>query len=174
MDLISSLLTLYRHSHKTPYMPDEKPDNSVMFENVRRIYEQLPFNRYLGMNIVGLSPEEAGFTFDMRDELIGNFVQGTLHGGVISAVLDTTGGMTATFSLIEKLRGIPAEEMISRIARIGTIDLRVDYLRPGRGTRFFSRGTIMRAGNKVAVTRMEIKNQEQVLIAVGTGAYLIG
>ena len=155
-------------------MQPEKTDTAALLELVRRIYGQLPFNRYLGLDVASLGPEATGFCFDMRDELVGNFVQGILHGGVVSAVLDTTGGMTATVSAIEKMRGLSADEIANRIARIGTIDLRVDYLRPGKGTRFYSSGAIMRAGNKVAVTRMELKNQEQVLIAVGTGAYLIG
>jgi acyl-coenzyme A thioesterase PaaI-like protein len=32
----------------------------------------------------------------------------------------------------------------------------------------------MRTGRKVAVTRMELKNSEDIMIAVGTGAYIIG
>ena len=52
--------------------------------------------------------------------------------------------------------------------------MRVDYLRPGRGNRFQSSGTVMRTGNKVAVTRMELRNEENVMIAVGTGAYIVG
>jgi acyl-coenzyme A thioesterase PaaI-like protein len=32
----------------------------------------------------------------------------------------------------------------------------------------------MRTGRKVAVTRMELKNQEDLLIAVGTGTYIVG
>ena len=59
-------------------------------------------------------------------------------------------------------------------SRTGTIDLRVDYLRPGRGEWFAARGRIMRAGRKVAVARMEMNNNAEKLIAVGTGTYMIG
>jgi len=52
--------------------------------------------------------------------------------------------------------------------------MRVDYLRPGKGNRFKSTGTVMRTGNRVAVTRMELSNEKNVLIAVGTGAYIVG
>ena len=58
--------------------------------------------------------------------------------------------------------------------RISTIDMRVDYMRPGKGDHFFSTGTVMRTGRKVAVTRMELRNQDDLLIAVGTGAYIVG
>ena len=57
---------------------------------------------------------------------------------------------------------------------MGTIDLRVDYLRPGIGKHFIASSFILRAGNKVAVTRMELHNDNGEHIAVGTGAYLVG
>jgi uncharacterized protein (TIGR00369 family) len=105
---------------------------------------------------------------------VGNFATGILHGGVISAVLDATGGMTATASMIQRLKERSPEAVARRIHKIGTIDMRVDYLRPGSGARFHSRGTVMRTGRNVAVTRMELRNQDRILIAVGTGAYYVG
>jgi uncharacterized protein (TIGR00369 family) len=143
-------------------------------EIVRVVYENLPFNRLLGLKVAFLESDRAGFRFEMKDELIGNTVHGILHGGVISAVLDTTGGMTATASAIEKSQYLSNDDIIRRVARIGTIDLRVDYLRPGKGIQFQSTGTVMRTGRKVAVTRMELKNQDDLLIAVGTGTYIVG
>ena len=59
-------------------------------------------------------------------------------------------------------------------AQVGTIDLRVDYLRPGRGERFTASGRIMRSGRKVAVVRMEMHNEDALLVAVGTGTYMVG
>jgi uncharacterized protein (TIGR00369 family) len=155
-------------------MHEPETDMNSPLEIVRGVYEKLPFNRLLGLKVSYLRTDGAGFNFSMKNELIGNFVHGILHGGVISAVLDATGGMTATASAVERMQGLSSEEIANRIARIGTIDMRIDYLRPGRGTRFLSTGTVMRTGRKVAVTRMELKNQENVLIAVGTGAYIIG
>jgi uncharacterized protein (TIGR00369 family) len=69
---------------------------------------------------------------------------------------------------------MPEKEVLAMFARVGTIDLRVDYLRPGRGRGFAASGRIMRAGRKVAVVRMEMHNDAQVLVAVGTGTYMIG
>jgi len=155
-------------------MPDSQKKVAALLEIVHEVYENLPFNRLLGLNVANLKLDEAGFSFPMRTELIGNDVHGILHGGVISAVLDTTGGMTATASAIKRMQDFSHDEIVDWIARIGTIDMRVDYLRPGRGKRFKSTGTVMRTGNKVAVTRMELNNEENVLIAVGTGAYIVG
>ena len=56
-----------------------------------------------------------------------------------------------------------------RFSRLGTIDLRVDYLRPGRGNEFIATAHIIRAGSKVTVARMELHNEEGTHIAFGTG-----
>jgi uncharacterized protein (TIGR00369 family) len=155
-------------------MPESVKEVGPQLKIVREVYDNLPFNRLLGLKVDFLEIERAGFSFTMKNELIGNTVHGILHGGVISTVLDTTGGMTATASALERMRNHSKDEIIKWIARVGTIDMRVDYLRPGRGSQFHSTGSVMRTGRKVAVTRMELKNQENKLIAVGTGTYIVG
>jgi len=141
---------------------------------VREVYDNLPFNRLLGLEVEFLENDRAGFCFAMQDDLVGNTAHGILHGGVISTVLDTTGGLTATAAAVERMKDLSNRAAAELIARIGTIDMRVDYLRPGRGIQFHSSGTVMRTGRKVAVTRMELKNEKSVLIAVGTGTYIVG
>jgi uncharacterized protein (TIGR00369 family) len=155
-------------------MPQSEKDISSMLEILGQMHESLAFNRLLGLKIDFLRPDSAECHFSMKDEFLGNPIQGILHGGVISAVLDATGGINASVSALERMKDLSPEEIGSRLSRMGTIDLRVDYLRPGKGTQFQATSTIMRTGRKVAVTRMELKNQDDVLIAVGTGAYLIG
>ena len=140
---------------------------------VHSVFSQIPFNRVLGITIEELSVGSAHLKFQMRDELVGNFIRGTLHGGVISSALDVTGGLVAFSSLAERLKKQSLEERIDRLSRMGTIDLRVDYLRPGVGSYFVATGYVLRTGSKVAVTRMELHNDEHLLVAVGTGAYVV-
>lgn len=145
------------------------------YDRLRRLYEeQVPFNRVLGMTVTAVNADGATIGFGMREDLIGNVFHRTLHGGVISAVLDTVGGLTASASLVERAAGLPQEKVKAMFARVGTIDLRVDYLRPGRGERFAAGGRIMRSGRKVAVVRMEMHADEALLVAVGTGTYMVG
>lgn len=90
----------------------------------------------LGIRVASLGRERVVLDLPMKDELIGNFVQGILHGGVISSLLDVTGGAMALIGALERHRELPGHERMARLSKLGTIDLRVDYLRPGRGRTF--------------------------------------
>lgn len=138
------------------------------------VEKQIPFNKVLGLRVESLDMESVSLKIDMKEELIGNPVKGILHGGVISAVLDVTGGITAAMGVLEKVADRPLEEMGKRLLNVGSIDLRIDFLRPGLGTYFLATGSLMRTGQKVAVIRMQLHNDQDRLIAVGTGTYTVG
>lgn len=149
--------------------------DSKLLATARSIFEEkIPFVRALGLTITHLDMDRVVISFDFREDLVGNFVRGTLHGGVIASALDTTGGLVAFLSLSKKLEDASDEAKIARLGNIGTIDLRIDYLRSGQGRSFHASGHVLRAGNKVFVTRMELHNDEETLLAVGTGTYLVG
>lgn len=139
------------------------------------IYEnRMPFDRLLGVKVASLTMTDVKVRIDMREELIGNFVRNILHGGVISSVLDLTGGLVASVELLKHMQGRDIDDIGKSLTRIGTIDLRVDYLRAGEGDYFIASGSILRKGNKVAVVRTELMNDRDLLIAAGTGTYLVG
>ncbi|MCP3950954.1 MAG: thioesterase family protein [Desulfobacterales bacterium] len=142
---------------------------------LKDLYENdLPFNKLIGLKIKSISLEKVKTEFTMHADLIGNPVQKTLHGGVISSVLDATGGLAASAGIVQRMDTEPVDTVLGQFTKIGTIDLRVDYLRPGRGEIFTAKANIMRSGKKVAVTRMALSNEADLLIAVGTGTYLVG
>ncbi|MEO4048444.1 thioesterase family protein [Pseudomonas sp. CAU 1711] len=143
-------------------------------QGVQAFFQRIPFNQVLGIRIDELSGERVVMSLPMKPELIGNFVQGILHGGVISALLDVAGGAMALIGAFDKHQHLSPSERMQRLSKLGTIDLRIDYLRPGRGQRFSATAVPLRAGNKVAVVRSELHNEEGVLVAVGTGTYLCG
>lgn len=138
--------------------------------------DQIPFNRALGLKPGLLSDSRCEFTMAMRDDLVGNWLQGILHGGAIATALDVAGGAMALVATWQRMHKneIPKNERPQKLAKLGTIDMRVDYLHPGKGKEFTASATLLRIGNKVAVTRMEFHNEEGLLIAVGTGTYLCG
>ena len=132
------------------------------------------FEEFLGIRIESPDLDSGYVTFDMREALTGNPTYMTLQGGIISTVLDIVGGHMVFLSVFKQVKGKPLAKKMERLSKVGTIDMRIDYLRPGTGKHFTATGWILRTGGKVAVTRMELRNEEDVVIAVGTGTYTVG
>ncbi len=143
-------------------------------EAVAGFFQRIPFNQVLGIQLVELSLDKVVMELPMKPELIGNFVHGILHGGVISSLLDVAGGAMALIGAFDKHQHLSSTERMQRLSKLGTIDLRVDYLRPGRGQLFTATAVLLRSGNKVAVVRSELHSDDGNLVAVGTGTYLCG
>jgi uncharacterized protein (TIGR00369 family) len=77
----------------------------------------VPYNGALGMQAEEASADGIVVLLPYRPELVGNPETGVLHGGVITALVDSASGMSVFLK-----RGKPA--------RIATLDLRIDYLKP--------------------------------------------
>jgi len=106
--------------------------------------ERIPFNVFLGMRVQHVDNGIAEMMIPSRPELTGDPFRPALHGGVVSTLADTVGGL-AVFTQLGQ----------DRIA--STLDLRVDYLRPGAVDQdLHARATVVRAGNRVAVTHTVI------------------
>jgi uncharacterized protein (TIGR00369 family) len=135
--------------------------------------EKIPFNKVLGIKVELISYERVKVLIQMRDELMGHYSRRMLHGGVISSVIDVTGGLSAFMGIQEKMMDETLEARLKRFGRVSTIDLRVDFLRPGVGRWFVATAYTLRTGNKVAVTRIELNNDQNDIIAVGTGSYTV-
>jgi len=140
---------------------------------IQRAFEQMvPFNRLLGLSVCSLDPKAPQLRFDMRADLVGNPDRQILHGGVISATLDVVGGLAIVLALVAS----KADELkaLTPFPNIGTIDLRIDYLRPGRGQYFIATGRVVRLGGRVAVVHSELVNDAGDQIATGAAAYMVG
>nr|WP_255216749.1 hotdog fold thioesterase [Pseudenhygromyxa sp. WMMC2535] len=98
----------------------------------------------LGVHVDRLVRGECVLRIPWNDRLIGDPTRPAVHGGVISMLADTSGGAVC-FSMLD-----------NRDDRVSTVDLRVDYLRPGPSQDLLCRAKVIRMGNKVAVTRMEV------------------
>jgi uncharacterized protein (TIGR00369 family) len=134
---------------------------------------KVTFNQTLGMRMVSLAPPAPSARLEMRPDLIGHYLYGRLHGGVISAVLDAMGGVAVMVGITEKHCDEAADVVMHRFSRLGTIDLRVDYLRPGIGEHFIASAEVTRLGGRVASTQMRLVNQDGTLIATGAAAYIV-
>ena len=152
-----------------------EPSPDMLARIVEAVEERIPFNRMLGLERFEVREDRSvAVHVPMRDELVGNYERGALHGGVISATLDLVGGIAALLGAVDNLITESEEEARKVFVGLGTIDLRVDYLRPAVGSGFDATASVLRAGRRVAVTRMEMTDDEGRRVAVGTGTYILG
>jgi uncharacterized protein (TIGR00369 family) len=141
---------------------------------LRELFEErIVFNQLLGLRIDTLEAESVAASLDMRHELIGHFTHQRLHGGVISATLDAMGGLATMAAIGARHLDEPPEARLARFGKLGTIDLRVDYLRPATGPRFSATALVLRLGSRVASTRMEFFDAQARLLATGSAAYIV-
>jgi uncharacterized protein (TIGR00369 family) len=123
--------------------------------------EHIPFNKVLGIKLREAKRGFARVDVPFRDELVGDPLKPALHGGVLSALADTAGGC-AVFSMIE-----PG-------STCSTIDLRIDYLRPGRLEDIHAEATILRVGARVAVASITVwQSDREAPVAVAMGVYSV-
>ncbi len=127
------------------------------------VEEFIPFNKFLGMRVGSIKAGFARLEIPFRPELIGDPMRPALHGGVISTLADTAGGM-AVWSGVDDER-----------SRISTIDLRIDYLRPARLETLVAEATVVRHGNRVGVADVRLfhPDAEGETVATGKGVYSV-
>ncbi|KAA1188010.1 thioesterase family protein [Photorhabdus heterorhabditis] len=155
------------------------PTTEITLEEARQLIgdafvHHMPFNQLLGLELLRFEQDYAEIQFHNQSKLVGNIAQKILHGGVIASVLDVCAGLVCIGNTLSRLTPISREELEKRLSTMGTIDLRVDYLRPGRGEVFTATSSIIRSGNKVSVARAELHNEQRSHIAGATAAYLVG
>ncbi len=124
--------------------------------------EAIPFNRHLGLLSTSVERGRYAARLPFKPELVGDPLRPALHGGVLSMMADTVGG-GAVFTR-------------TKVGdRVATIDLRIDYLRPGRLEELFAEAEVVRLGNRVGVSTIKLFHEggRDAPVAVAMGVYTI-
>jgi uncharacterized protein (TIGR00369 family) len=154
--------------------PEDVVFEPEFIEGLREIWEdKIIFNQVLGLKLVHVAPDHVTARIDMRHELIGHYSYNRIHGGVISASLDAMGGAAVMAAIGARHMDESPTKRLERFSKLGTIDLRIDYLCPGIGGYFELRADVLRLGSRVASTRMEFKGPDGKLMSTGAAAYIV-
>ena len=125
--------------------------------------EMIPFNRFLGIKVAEIAESHIHLTLPWRPEFVGDPMRPAMHGGVMSTLADVAGGL-AVWTGLDDAR-----------SRVATIDLRIDYLRPGRLETIDAKGHVVRKGNRVGVVDVVLfhPSHPTETVATGKGVYNI-
>ncbi|MCS6904995.1 MAG: hotdog fold thioesterase [Bacteroidia bacterium] len=127
---------------------------------IKALEELIPFNKHLGIKVLQLEQDFVRLLLPFHSTLIGNPFIPALHGGVIATLLDTAGGGAALTTLN------------SLEDRISTVDIRIDYLLPGKPNDLIAEGRVIRSGNRLVVTNMvAYHGSKEYTVADGRGVY---
>ena len=137
-------------------------DNSSSKGLIYFLEQEIPFNRHLGIRVEQAENGFARLFLPYRPEFTGDSRRPALHGGILSTLIDTCGGI-AVWSCC-RLQD-----------RIATIDLRVDYLRPAPQADLLAEARVRLLGNRVGNVQTSVftRKSPDKIIAEGRAVYNI-
>ncbi len=147
-------------------MADDSKTTGVSPDDLARIARQfieaIPFSRALQMHLETIGDGVAVISMPWSDTLVGDPRTGVIHGGAVSALMDTCGG-AAVMSHPDALTST------------ATLDLRIDYMRPATpGERITARAHCYHVTRSVAFMRAEAFDADTARpVAAATGAFTV-
>jgi len=135
---------------------------TIDYDELGQVMADLPYCRALGIEVVALGPGWAELAVPYRDDLVGDPATGVLHGGAVSALMDTVCG---TAVVCHPQGGLGT----------ATLDLRIDYMRGATpGQRLKARAECIRVTRSIAFVRAVAHDDDgDTPVATATGAFTI-
>ena len=130
-------------------------------DQLKSFLASVPYIRFLGMT-AELAGDEMTAILPFGQHLIGNTYLPALHGGVIGAFLEMTA--LAQLSVVQETPKVHK-----------TIDITIEYLRPGRSMTTYARADLRKVGRRIANVHVEAwQEARDNPIAALRGNFLLG
>jgi uncharacterized protein (TIGR00369 family) len=121
------------------------------------VFNRIPFHKLLGIEITEATDGYAEGRLPFSDDLLSNPTGEVAHGGATYALADSVGG-----AAVISLSGAVSP----------TVDMRVDYLAPAT-TDLYAEAEVIRDGQSLAMTRVEVTDDEGRHVATAHATYKI-
>lgn len=128
----------------------------------RKFIEAIPHAQELGMQLTAIDDGQAVIAMDYDPRLVGDPETGVIHGGAVSALMDTCAGAA--------VMSHPAAAVAT-----ATLDLRIDYMRAATpGQRIVATAECYHVTRSVAFVRATaVDDDADRPVATATGAFTI-
>lgn len=129
---------------------------------VGKFMAALPYAKALSMEVTEMAAGEATIAMPYDPRLIGDPETGVIHGGAVSALMDTCAGAA-----------VMAHPQVT--ASAATLDLRIDYMRPAvPGQTITAHATCYHVTRSIAFVRAVATDDDKDRpVATATGAFTV-
>ncbi len=130
---------------------------------VEVVEQKIPLAKFIGVKVLEIDEGYVKLLFPYREEFIGDPRSKRLHGGYTATAIDLAGGVASM------------TYMTSPDDDVATIDMRIDYLRPGKAKELIAEGHVLSQRRRSIVTEMKIYHPDNIekIIAIGRGVFSI-
>lgn len=130
---------------------------------IKVVETQIPMAKFIGVKVLEIDKGYVKLLFPYREEFIGDPRSKRLHGGYTATAVDLAGGVASM------------TYMTSQEDDVATIDMRIDYLRPGQAKELHAVGTVLSKRTRSIVTDMKVYHPDEPhkIVAIGRGVFRI-
>jgi uncharacterized protein (TIGR00369 family) len=128
---------------------------------IRGFLDVSPLVQHLGMRLVKLEPDRATIILPFSQCVV--TVGDVVHGGAISALVDTT-AMAAAWSI----------PVLPAVPRGTTVSMTVDFVAAARGQDLTAEGRVVRRGKNLNFCQVDVRDTTGQMVAIGLVTYKLG
>lgn len=127
------------------------------------VENKIPMAKLIGVKVIEIDEGYVKLLFPYSEDFIGDPRTKRLHGGFTATAIDLAGGVASM------------TYMTSPDDDVATIDMRIDYLRPGKAKDIIAEGKVLSKRRRSIVTEMTIyhPDDKNKTIAIGRGVFSI-